>query len=454
MAESLGSECDVAVIGSSFSGTLLATILAKQGLSVIVVDRDSHPRFAVGESSTPTADFILQRLVQRYGIDELRPLVRFGTWQEQKPKIRCGCKQGFSYFWHGHGSDFHATPNHQCELLVAASSSRALADTHWYRSDVDAYFADVARRHGATILEKTKIESVDRLDRSRWRLRTQSLEIAQHSGTIRAGFLVDATGAEGFLLKEFGVADATSQLRTDTSAIFSHFDNVPPLGDWLEGRGVHVKEHPFAATDSAVHHLFHDGWMWQLEFENGPTSLGFVFARRADADAGQRATWQALLSDRPVFTSIFGNPQLASTPGRVVTTERLQRLFAAAAGDGWAALPSTVGFVDPLHSTGIAHSLSGVERLSEVLLLKPEQRAKRLEEYSNAVIDEIRFIDRLIWGCYVGLCDFRLFASWSMIYFAVATNSERWRSTAPESTSGFLGADRSDFTDNRLRFER
>jgi hypothetical protein len=46
----------------------------------------------------------------------------------------------------------------------------------------------------------------------------------------------------------------------------------------------------------------------------------------------------------------------------------MSRLWSRASGPGWAMLPTTAGFVDPLHSTGIAHGLRGVERIAELLL--------------------------------------------------------------------------------------
>ena len=53
---------DVAIIGSGFSGSLLAWVLASQGRRVIVIDAAKHPRFAIGESSTPIADLLLRAL--------------------------------------------------------------------------------------------------------------------------------------------------------------------------------------------------------------------------------------------------------------------------------------------------------------------------------------------------------------------------------------------------------
>lgn len=41
---------DVAIIGSGIGGSTLAAILARQGLSVIVFEAGTHPKFAVGES--------------------------------------------------------------------------------------------------------------------------------------------------------------------------------------------------------------------------------------------------------------------------------------------------------------------------------------------------------------------------------------------------------------------
>ncbi|MFN9035961.1 MAG: NAD(P)-binding protein, partial [Planctomyces sp.] len=71
---------DVVIAGSGFSGSLLGWILARHGRSVLIVYRQHHPRFAIGESSTPTADFLLAHLADRFGLRELAPLACWGTW--------------------------------------------------------------------------------------------------------------------------------------------------------------------------------------------------------------------------------------------------------------------------------------------------------------------------------------------------------------------------------------
>lgn len=43
-------DVDVAVLGAGFGGCLTALILKQIGLQTVLVDRGSHPRFAIGES--------------------------------------------------------------------------------------------------------------------------------------------------------------------------------------------------------------------------------------------------------------------------------------------------------------------------------------------------------------------------------------------------------------------
>ncbi|GAA5509821.1 NAD(P)/FAD-dependent oxidoreductase [Novipirellula caenicola] len=438
------NQYDVVVLGAGFAGSLQAMILAKQGMRVSIIDRDEHPRFAIGESSTPAADFMLEHLVERYQLDELRPLTRFGSWRESKPELACGCKRGFSYFWQGDEDGFKASGDHRNELLVSASESRAVADTQWYRADVDRYFLDVARTSGVSTWVNTVVDSIAHVADHHWQL---SLTSDHRSETLQTSFIVDATGGNRLLLRKLQVKDATETLLTHSSATFSHFDNVRSLSEWLDQRGAKQSDYPFVAEDSAVHHLFADGWMWNLGFENGRTSVGFVFDESQNTHSQPRARQHdlnAVIAERPVLRELLGDARLASFPGRVLQTDRLQRLASVAAGSDWAALPFTAGFIDPLHSTGIAHSISGVQRLSQILLAESgASRHSLLQMYSDALRSELRLIDKLVWGCYVGLRDFRLFTAWSMIYFALATTFEHDFDafSGKDPSMGFLAAD-------------
>ena len=111
------------VIGSGFSGSLLARLLAKRGHSVVLLDRTPHPRFAIGESSTPLADYLLEQIADQYSLPELRSLSRWGTWQRDFPQLRAGKKRGFSYYSHHQNQSFDETalqreqPASRCQFV-------------------------------------------------------------------------------------------------------------------------------------------------------------------------------------------------------------------------------------------------------------------------------------------------------------------------------------------------
>ena len=62
---------DVAILGNGLSGSMLATILGKKGVSVVLIDADQHPRFAVGESTIPHTSLLISLLAEKYDLPEL-----------------------------------------------------------------------------------------------------------------------------------------------------------------------------------------------------------------------------------------------------------------------------------------------------------------------------------------------------------------------------------------------
>jgi FADH2 O2-dependent halogenase len=77
---------DIAIVGSGFAGSLVAMIARRLGHSVILLERGSHPRFAIGESSTPLANLLLEQLADRYDLPAIRPLSNGAHGGELIPK--------------------------------------------------------------------------------------------------------------------------------------------------------------------------------------------------------------------------------------------------------------------------------------------------------------------------------------------------------------------------------
>src|ERR1051326_480131 len=148
---------DLAIVGSGFAGSLLAIIARQLGRSVLLLERGQHPRFVIGESSTPLANLLWENLTARYELATLRPLSKWGSWQKTYPKIGCGLKRGFSFFHHTEGERFGANSEHTNQLLVAASSRDEIADTHWYRPDFDHFLVREAQGEGVEYIDQVRL---------------------------------------------------------------------------------------------------------------------------------------------------------------------------------------------------------------------------------------------------------------------------------------------------------
>ncbi|MEZ6134520.1 MAG: FAD-dependent oxidoreductase [Pirellulaceae bacterium] len=377
---------DVVVIGSGFSGSLLAWILAAAGRSVVLLDRGTHPRFAIGESSTPLADFLLEQIADEFSLSALRPLARWGTWQTALPHLRAGPKRGFSYYQHQRHQPFHESEEHEASLLVAASNSDQLADTHWMRSDVDHWFAQQAVAAGVQLLEGCEITEIQIGDstangKQKYACRLATRQDA-HETLLETKEIVDASGGGAVLPRQLNLSANDEQLANHTATLFGHFRNVGSMTQWLQEHGLSTNDDPFPSDAAAQHHLLENGWMWMLRFA-GPaderiTSVGIVCEQdrwhQSLIKQDRHQMWKQLVSQYPTldellcdselvapFDSSLGTPQLGWIP-------RISRCWSVAAGENWSLLPSTVGIIDPLHSTGIAHALSGVLRVARYLL--------------------------------------------------------------------------------------
>ncbi len=436
-------KADVVILGSSFSGSLLAWILAGQGLRVVLIDQSIHPRFAIGESSTPVADMLLEHLASRWQLPALAPLARFGSWQRHYPQLTCGKKRGFSYFRHRPGVPFSDSPEHDASLLVAASSSDAESDTHWLREDVDCFLFRQAVAAGVTAHEGVSIDALEP-DAAGWSVRWHVRgSNPRTSHTTSGDWLIDSTGSGSLLGRRLGLARLDATLTTQTSAIFGHFRDVDSWDAAEITAGNLSTTWPFCSDDAAQHHLLEEGWIWLLRFVDGRSSAGLVVPRRsspgsAAGEASAEAFWQGTLDRYPGLAQMFSR----SEPCRPVSgCGQLSRLWSVASGPRWAMLPTTAGFVDPLHSTGIAHALHGVARLADCLTTGRDP-ALAVTAYGPAVQDEVRWIDTLVSVAYATMQDFDLFVAACQLYLLATIDFEhRLLNGEPPESSGFLAAD-------------
>jgi len=411
---------DVAIVGSGFAGSLLALVARRIGLSVVLLEKGSHPRFAIGESTSPLTNLMLESLAIRYGLPRLVPLTKWGRWQATYPGIGAGLKRGFTFFAQEAERPFANLGNDRDRYLVPASPRDEVADTHWYRPDVDAFFVKEAADAGVDYRDRFALHAVRRSG-AVWEIKGRRDDAP---ATLAARFLVDASGREAALAKTLGAPLASPAGMPATQALFSHFAGVRRLDSMPEFRTATAP--PYPLDDAAVHHVFEGGWIWVLRFANGVTSAGVAatesLARKLDFAAGEVA-WRRLLDRFPTIRAQFSRAR-ALRPFDHSPSLAFRR--ARAAGPGWALLPSAAAFADPLLSTGFPLTLLGIDRLARALAedFGTSRFDSRLAGYETLTFAEADRTAAFIGSLYGVLGDFPRFVERASHYFRAAESVE------------------------------
>jgi FADH2 O2-dependent halogenase len=412
----------ILVIGSGFAGSLMAMVARRLGFSTTLVERGKHPRFAIGESSTPLANLLLEEICTEYDLPNVRPLCKWGTWQRQRPQLACGLKRGFTFYHHTLDRAFAPDTKRQHQLLVGASPRNEIADTHWYRPDFDQYLAQQAHSSGVDYWDEVQLTDAQPEPGG---MRLIGERCGEPAGFF-ADFVIDASGPRGFLHRTLKFPEKKFDALPPTQALFSHFVDVAPLPDCFSANGTTP---PYPPEDAAVHHVFDGGWIWVLKFNNGVTSAGIAateaFAKTLELQSGAPA-WRKLLGQLPSLAESFGSAR-AVVP--FVFQPRVAFQSQQVAGPNWVLLPSAAGVVDPLLSTGFPLTLLGVTRLAQILKLHWQRPSfsDAMNDYARLTELELETTARLVAALYATMRDFESFKMLTLLYFVAASFSEAAR---------------------------
>jgi FADH2 O2-dependent halogenase len=441
-------QADVVVLGAGFAGSLMALVLHRLGRRVVLVERGRHPRFALGESSTPIANLALAEISRMYDLPALLPLAKYGTWKHTYPHLVCGKKRGFTFAAHSPGEPFIPCPRHGNELLVTASPADEIADTHWLRADVDHFIVQQAVAAGVHYLDRTALDRIE--PGPPWQL---AGEREGEAVALTAAFVVDATGPAGALARALNIGTRPDEVRTNSWSVFSHFADVERWEDIQAEQGGRTDEHPYHCDDAALHHVLEEGWMWVLRFDNGVTSAGFLLdgsKHQPDVSIAPQEEWARIMARYPSVARQFHRARSVLPWMR---TARLQRRARRTAGATWAMLAPAAYTLDALYSTGNAHALLTIQRLARIVEHSwGHDMHELLDGYDRTLQREMRFLDMLVHGSYRAFAHFELLAGFTMYYFAGAIAAEERRKQGrAEPDEEFLS---SHITEFRAGFER
>lgn len=315
--------CDVLIIGGGPAGSTAATLLAERGRRVVMLEKDRHPRFHIGESLLPLNLRIFDTLGVREEIAAIgvhKPGARFVSDEHGAHaafSFAAGLNQDYTYSYQVRRSEF--------DEVLFARARRAGADA----------------REGMRVLDATLDAAAGH------RVTARDGDGAMHA--FRARFLIDASGRDTFLATAMG--SKARNPHNNTAALYGHFRGVAPFGEEEDG--------------NITIHLFDEGWFWMIPLTRGIMSIGvvsnpgFFKRRRGSAEAFFLDTLRAVPS---VARRIAG----AELVSEVTTTGNYSYASRVMQGEGWLMAGDSYAFVDPVFSSGVLLAMASAEMGAEV----------------------------------------------------------------------------------------
>ncbi|MBL4689379.1 MAG: tryptophan 7-halogenase [Nannocystaceae bacterium] len=319
---------DVLVLGGGPAGSTVATLAAKTGARVRLLEASRHPRPHVGESLLPgitpiLADMGALAAVQRAGFS---------------------LKTGSTHLRWG------VTP--RWDLWFADSDAY---ETSWFveRERFDAILFDCATASGVETLTHAAVRSLQ------WQGDTlQSVTWRDAGGAIHettATHVVDASGAAALVARDRGWVEPIAGMAHQ--ALWAHFE--------------HVEHLPAPRAHQAVFIAEAGHWIWCFPLADGRASVGVV-ELAVDTPKGGSAHFDALVSASSALRRVLGSAAMRCSG---VRRERDFSYRVRPAGlPGVRLVGDAAGFIDPVLSTGVflamhaawdaAHSLTEPDEIS------------------------------------------------------------------------------------------
>src|SRR5437762_3501199 len=319
---------DFAVVGGGPAGSSSAISLRQHGHSVVLFERETFPRFHIGESLLSTANDAFAALGVAKQIESA----------------------GFPEKW---GARLY-THDGQSGRYVDFTNVREVTKAQTYqvcRQEFDRILLERARKVGVDVREACNVTGCEFTPDAAILDVASRVDGATSRMQVRA--LVDATGRGGLLARKFNLR--TEEPRLANIAIYSHYTNVPRL------EGPRPDDIRLIARNDA-------GWFWLIPISKELTSVGVVLPkalyRRLANGSSSEETLNRTISDTPIVAELMRNAR-REWPVRV--EKDFSYSASAYAGNRWILAGDAGSFLDPVFSTGVSIAMeSGIEAAVEL----------------------------------------------------------------------------------------
>lgn len=318
---------DVAIIGGGPAGAAAGTQLAKAGLRIILLEKETFPRFCIGESLLPFGNQLLREL----GIwDKLN---KAGFQQKYGAEFCTADKSRLRRFW------FAQNLEPSCEYTYQVD-----------RAKFDLLLLNHAREQGCIVHEATRVL---RLEEEKNDLTTLFCKGAQEHYEVKSRWVIDASGRSAFVGTQLGFR-RRSILETKRIALYTHFEGAFRNSGKAEGHITIIR--------------FSEGWFWMIPLAGNRTSVGLVLPASEARTSKERTLdmiFQEAIDSAPeVRDRLHEARQL--TPLRA--TGDYSWKYSSFASRRMILTGDAAGFVDPIFSSGVMLALKSGIRAATLII--------------------------------------------------------------------------------------
>ena len=302
-------DADVLVVGAGPGGATAAALLAEQGFSVLVLEKDEFPREKIGESLLPGLMPVLDRL---------------------------GVSPREDTYVYKRGARFVCEDSDRQQAFEFRHALSGAAEHAWHvdRARFDAQLRDRAVELGAEVRHGQTVTDLGVDDDVAW--------VQTRKRRFCARYLIDSSGQSRLIARRNDAVEPYT--RFGHCAVYTHFQDarVEELGPDFDIRIM----------------LRKDGWGWIIPLPGDRLSVGIVAKGKIDRDHLDRGLIAGPLCQRltagatRLETKVVGNYSYANT---------------SPSGSRFAAAGDAACFLDPVFSSGVTLALRGAADLVDVL---------------------------------------------------------------------------------------